>query len=79
MRGVDYTPMSGVDYTPMSGNENPGAMGMRSADFGSFDTSDFGGGGGYTEGRKTSRADFGGHDIDDMEALTEDDDASSMG
>lgn len=83
MRGVDYTPMAGVDYTPMAGipklskmgNINPGSMGFKSADFGSYDMSDYGAGGGYTEGRKRSNADFGGVDIEDLEALEDDSDS----
>ena len=83
MRGVDFTPMAGVDYTPMAGipklskmgNMNPGSMGFKSADFGAYDMSDYGAGGGYTEGRKRSNADFGGVDIEDLEALEDDSDS----
>lgn len=70
MRGVDYTPLSGipqglrgVDFTPMAGI--PQGLGREGADFGSFDMSDYGGGGGYTEGRKSSAADFGRLGSDD--------------
>lgn len=61
MAGVDYTPMNGVDYTPMAGVPQlsdmggiPQGLGYRSADFGSFDRADYGG------GVELSKADFGG-------------------
>ncbi len=62
MNGVFYTPgLSGINYTPNMGSHQMGIMprlnGMgASADFGS---ADYGGGAGYTEDHKFSRADFG--------------------
>lgn len=59
MSGVNYYPMSGVDYTPnLRGHPQLGAR----ADFGR--DADYGGSGGYTEGRPYSPADFG-HDNED--------------
>lgn len=52
--GVRFTPMSGVRFTPMSGHGQMGA-----GQLGQYDVSDYGGGGGYTEDRKFSPADFG--------------------
>lgn len=64
MAGVNYTPLSGVRYTPLSGGPTPQlgykGEGLFSADFGKgFDVSDYGGGGGYTDYRRFSKADFG--------------------
>jgi hypothetical protein len=71
LRGVDYTPLSGVpqmagvDYTPLSGVPQMAGLGY-GADFGrGYDVADYGGGGGYTEARKFSSADFGDVDVDD--------------
>jgi len=66
MSGINYTPnMSGINYTPNMGimpRLNGAQMGA-SADFGA---ADYGGDGGYVEGHKFSRADFGrmGEDAD---------------
>lgn len=69
MRGVNYTPsMRGVNYTPeMRGmGIMPQLNGMgEGPDFGS---ADYGGGGGYTQAHKFSRADFGANFSEDSEA-----------
>lgn len=76
LRGVDYTPLSGapqmagVNFIPSMGHQ-PQMAGMGyGADFGrGYDVSDYGGGGGYTEDRKFSKADFGDHGEDDEPVL----------
>lgn len=73
LRGVDYTPLSGA--TPQMGSVNftkslngPTPQMGYGADFGrGYDVSDYGGGGGYTEDRKFSSADFGNADMDDSD------------
>ena len=72
LAGVDYTPLSGapqmagVNFIPSMGAQ-PQMAGMGyGADFGrGYDVSDYGGGGGYTEDRKFSNADFGDHGDDE--------------
>jgi len=70
MSGVNYTPMSGVNYTPMSGMPQ-----LSGPDFGR--ASDYGGGGGYTEGHRFSKADFGRAMDEDSDELSTDDDIMS--
>lgn len=65
MSGINYTPaMSGINYTP---DRQMGIMPQLGAgpDFGS---ADYGGGGGYTQAHKMSRADFGADWSQDSEA-----------
>ncbi len=76
MNGVFYTPgLSGINYTPNMNGPQMGIMprlnGMgASADFGA---ADYGGGAGYTEEHKFSRADFGKDaDYGDEDPLDED-------
>jgi hypothetical protein len=77
LRGVDYTPLSGrspqmagVNFIPSLSGATAQMAGATpqmgyGADFGAgYDVSDYGGGGGYTQDRKFSAADFGGMDDD---------------
>lgn len=67
MSGVNYTPMAGVNYTPMAGVPQ-----LAGPDFGR--AADYGGGAGYTQSHRFSKADFGrAMDEDSDELATEDD------
>lgn len=70
MSGVNYTPMSGVQYTPMAGIPQ-----LSGPDFGR--AADYGGGAGYTEGHRFSKADFGRAMDEDSDEIATDDDIMS--
>lgn len=81
LSGVKYTPtmrgipegLRGVDFTPMKGvpRLNTSTMGRQSADFGAYNTADFGQGGGYSESMKSSPADFGAMDEEHDEVMSD--------